>query len=313
MNKIAVIDLGTNTFNIIVGQTDVKGDFNRLDETKIAVKLGEGGINSGIIAPEPFQRGINALHRFKQITNDWGVDQVYLFATSAIRNASNGIEFVKKIESLFNWYVHVISGDTEAQLIYYGVRRALDLGDKPVLIMDIGGGSTEFIIGNNTEVFWKKSFEIGAARLLEKFNPSEPITSSEIKEVFNYLDIQLIELKKAADFYHIDVLVGSSGSFDSYAGVIMDRYYKFKSLDGTTTYDFSMNQFNETYNLFVSSNREERSSIKGLIAMRVDMIVIASLLIRYVVDNFKIKNIRMSKFSLKEGVLWAIQNQLIKK
>lgn len=313
MKKIAVIDLGTNTFNIIVGQTDLKGNFNRLVETKIAVKLGEGGINSGFIAPEPFRRGIEALDQFKQITNDWRVDDVYLFATSAIRNAQNGNNFVQQVETFFNWKVRVISGDTEAQLIYYGVRRALDLGEKPLLIMDIGGGSTEFIIANNSQIFWKKSFEIGAARLLERFKPSEPISPLEIEEVFNYMENQLTELKEAVKLYQIDVLVGSSGSFDSYADVILNRYYNGKTLNGATTFVFPMEQFNDTYNLFISANRKERADIKGLIAMRVDMIVIASLLIRYVVDNFKINEIRLSTFSLKEGVLWAIQNQIIEK
>lgn len=311
MDKVAIIDLGTNTFNVLIGQFNASNQFERIAEDKIAVKLGEGGINKGIIATEAFNRGIIALEQYKQLTNDLQVSNVYLFATSAIRNASNGIEFAETVKQKFNWNINIIDGNTEAQYIYYGVRNALSLGKEPTLIMDIGGGSTEFIIANHNEVLWKKSYELGAARLLEKFNPSEPITPSEIETIFSYLDSHLNELKEEVEKHHINILVGSSGSFDSYADVILDRYYGGKNLNGNTTMDFSMQEFNETYQLFIRSNREQRTKIKGLVAMRIDMIVIASLLIKFIVDRFQIKHIRLSTYSLKEGVLWAIQNKLI--
>ena len=156
--KTAIIDLGTNTFNLLI----VEGN-TTLFKTKIAVKLGQGGITKGYIAEAPFQRGFEALKKHLQTIEKYQADRTLAFATSAIRSTRNGVDFVVKVKTELGLHIEVIDGNKEAELIYLGVQQALDLGDSNKLIMDIGGGSTEFVICNKKEIFWKQSFQLGAA------------------------------------------------------------------------------------------------------------------------------------------------------
>jgi len=301
--RIAIIDLGTNTFNILIVETDASNVYKQIFQTKIAVKLGEGGINKGYIAPIPFQRGIDALVQYKLVLDDYSVEKVFAFATSAIRSASNGDEFVVIAKQKANIDIQVISGDKEAELIYYGVRSAVKMTNETSLIIDIGGGSTEFIIANKEQVFWKQSFLLGAARLLERFNPSDPITDKEIEDVKGYLKQELQPLFEAVKKYPITELIGSSGSFDSLAEMIAHRFYTPSILDNKTEYEFKMDDCSDIYDIIIKSTKAERTAMKGLVQMRVDMMVISSILVHFVVAEFEIEKMRLSTYSLKEGVL----------
>jgi len=302
--RIAIIDLGTNTFNILLVQVADDKVCKTIFQTKIPVKLGEGGINSGFIAEIPFQRGIDALVQYKQIISQYAIDKVLAFATSAIRSASNGNEFVKVAKEKSGITIDVISGDREAELIYYGVRSAVKMSNETSLIIDIGGGSTEFIIGNKDTIFWKQSFLLGAARLLELFNPSDPILDTEVETVKNYLRNELQPLFQAVEKFPIVELIGSSGSFDSLAEMIAHRFYTPDILDNKTEYEFKLDDCIAIYDLIVKSTKAERLAMKGLVQMRVDMMVISSILVHFVVAEFGIKKMRLSTYSLKEGVLY---------
>ncbi|MBK7183122.1 MAG: phosphatase [Bacteroidetes bacterium] len=272
-------------------------------QTKIAVKLGEGGITKSFIAPIPFQRGIDALVQYKLVLDDYGVEKVFAFATSAIRSASNGNEFVAIAKLKANIDIQVISGDKEAELIYYGVRSAVKMTNETSLIIDIGGGSTEFIIANKDQVFWKQSFLLGAARLLERFNPSDPITDQEIEDVKAYLKQELQPLFEAIKKHPITELIGSSGSFDSLAEMIAHRFYTPSILENKTEYEFKIDDCSAIYDIIIKSTKAERTAMKGLVQMRVDMMVISSILVHFVVAEFEIEKMRLSTYSLKEGVL----------
>jgi len=306
--RIAIIDLGTNTFNILLVQVSDDKTCKPIYQTKMPVKLGEGGINSGFIAEIPFQRGIDALIKYNQIISDYKIDKVLAFATSAIRSASNGNDFVKVAKEKAGIEISVISGDREAELIYYGVRSAVSMTNETSLIIDIGGGSTEFIIGNKEKIFWKQSFLLGAARLLEMFNPSDPIKEDEIEVVKGYLRKELKPLFDAVNKYPIQELIGSSGSFDSLAEMIAHRFYTPDILDNKTEYEFKLNDCIAIYDLILKSTKAERLAMKGLVQMRVDMMVISSILVHFVVAEFEIQKMRLSTYSLKEGVLYEFLN-----
>ena len=240
MNRVAIIDLGTNTFNLLIAEINPNKTYQVLFQTKISVKLGEGGIDKGFIAPAAFQRGVEAIKSYQKIIKKYDVDKIIAIATSAIRGASNGVEFVLKIKEESNIDVQIISGEKEAELIYFGVRQAVKMNSETSLIIDIGGGSTEFIIANNKKIFWKQSFLLGAARLLEMFNPSDPITNVQIKTSVEYLKDQLQPLFDAVKKYPVSELIGSSGSFDSLAEMIAVRFYTSKILYGKTEFTFSI-------------------------------------------------------------------------
>jgi exopolyphosphatase/guanosine-5'-triphosphate,3'-diphosphate pyrophosphatase len=308
--KLAIIDIGTNTFKLMIVRVHENKDFVVIHKDKIPVKLGEGGINNQVISHTPFLRGIKAMKTHKETIDRFDVDHVLAFATSAIRSAENGEDFTTRVLEETGIQIKIISGDREAELIYYGVRQALDLGNEKVLIMDIGGGSTEFIIGDRQTIYWKHSFDLGAARLLEVINPSEPIKKDEIKKLKTYLQEELKLLWAACAIHKVNTLVGSSGSFDSLAEMI---YYKFHTEENPlikTEYNFNLKYLDEMYRMLIRSDIEKRFKIKGLAAMRVEMIVVAVIMIRFVYKTLEIKNIRLSTFSLKEGMLYDFVTQM---
>jgi exopolyphosphatase/guanosine-5'-triphosphate,3'-diphosphate pyrophosphatase len=306
--RIAIIDLGTNTFHLLVA--DVKGTrFKNVYKTKDAVKLGEGAIHKKFIAEIPFERGIRTLINYKKKIDELHPVSVHAYATSAVRSARNGQEFVDTVRSRTNIPVNVISGLREAELICAGVRQCISLRGNPVLIMDIGGGSIEFIIADDKKIFWKKSFDIGAARLLEIFKPSDPVTTTEIEMLEKFLDKELLSLKRALKKFPVSKLIGSSGSFDTFAEMAGWRFHNKDILLNKKSYNFNMNEFNALYEQVVHSTLKQRLRMKGLIRMRVDMIVLAGICTNYVLKTFGIKKMQLSKFALKEGALWEVINK----
>jgi exopolyphosphatase/guanosine-5'-triphosphate,3'-diphosphate pyrophosphatase len=303
--RIAVIDLGTNTFNLVIADHN-KSYYTIIHQDKFPVKLGEDGINQNIIQPVPFWRGIDNIEKILSIIKSFSVDKIYAFATSAIRDASNGSQFVSTVYKLFQLKINVITGNKEAQLIYWGVKSALTIGKKNVLIIDIGGGSTEFIIANDDEILWKKSYKLGAARLLDMFKSPEPLSAECISNIEAYLFKELKTLQKAVEKFPVNELIGSSGSFDTFAEMICHQFYNPQLLFGKTTFDYNIHDLYDIHLQLLKSTREERLKMKGLIAMRADMIVIASIFVQYMIKNYKIEKVRLSTYSLKEGVLYKM-------
>ena len=301
--RLAIIDLGTNTFNLLIADINERGKFNILFHDKISVKLGEGGINSNQILPVPFQRGIDAIGLHLESILKYKTETIQAFATSAIRSALNGADFVTAVKEKFGIHIQVIDGNREAELIYEGVKMGVKMDDSNSLIMDIGGGSTEFIIANSEKYLWKHSFDLGAARLLEKFKPHDPILETEIVSFENYFDAQLAPLKEAVAHFGITELIGSSGSFDTFAEMICHKFYSPINLTQQTSYDFSLNDFYNIHAQLLKSDKEERLATPGIIEMRVDMIVVSTIFTNYILQKFKLSKMRLSTYALKEGVI----------
>ena len=299
---IGVIDLGTNTFNLLIAEVR-KDNYRVVLKKKIAVKLGEGGISKDLIAPIPFQRGLDALRKYKIILTSKSVDCFYAVATSAIRSAVNGHEFVRKVYSELQININVIDGDKEADLIYQGVSQAIDLGEKPKLIVDIGGGSTEFIIANRQEDFWRKSYPLGAARLLDVFQPKDPITIENVNEIDAHLFETLQEMIQMCEAYEIDSIVGSSGSFDTLAEMISCKKEFNTSWGKESFYAFDFDDYSEVQRLIYSSSIEERLKMEGLVPMRADMIVVSIIFINFLLNKLPIHNMYLSSYALKEGLI----------
>ncbi len=306
--RIAVVDLGTNTFNLLIAETLFGGKFETLYNEKLPVKLGEGGINKGIIMEAAFLRGIEAMENYASTIKQWEAEKTLAFATSAVRNASNGNGFVEIVKAKTGIEIQVISGDREAELISVGVRQAVNLSAKPSLVIDIGGGSTEFIIVDHEKILWKQSFEIGASRLWQRFEPSDPINENERTAMVDYLLEQLQPLWQAAKKFQVTELIGASGSFESLAELVNARFKSLPGLSDKTECEFELEQCGEIHNEILASSRAERLKWKGLVAMRVDLIVVSAILVETVVSQLSISKMRYSAYSLKEGVLWDFLN-----
>jgi exopolyphosphatase/guanosine-5'-triphosphate,3'-diphosphate pyrophosphatase len=299
--KAAVIDMGTNTFHLLLVELHGK-EFKTIYKEKIAVKLGQGGITQNQITPEAEKRALHTLEHFKNLIDGEKIDQIFAFATSAVRNATNGPDFVHKVKEQLGIQIHVISGEEEAQLIYEGIHFSGALDQHTSLMMDIGGGSVEFIIGNAQEVFWKRSFEIGGQRLLDAFHYHDPILPEEVEKLELYCGEKLQPLLEAIATYQPSGFVGASGTFDT----LIDMYYATMlqcKLTGEHVFELPVKDFYQLFQLLVTKNRAERLLIPGMIAMRVDMIVVASCLIDFILQHVQVESIRCSHYSLKEGAV----------
>lgn len=300
--KKAIIDLGTNTFHLIIFEGK-----NFLFKSSMASKIGQGGINQGIITEEGIQRALNVLNIFKEklIEFEVNTENVFAFGTSAIRNASNQSEFVEKVKNETGINIKVIDGDKEAELIYNGVSQAVKV-DKNALIIDIGGGSVEFILCNPEKILWKKSFEIGGQRLIERFMKKDKISQTEMSRLDEYLRQELLPLTNAVHQYQPEVLIGSSGSFDTLNDML---YWKNTGNFAPTDiigFDYPISEFWKAFEQLVFANHEERMNIGGMIPLRVDMIVVAVCLIKFVLQTYSINEIKISNYALKEGAISLI-------
>jgi exopolyphosphatase/guanosine-5'-triphosphate,3'-diphosphate pyrophosphatase len=312
VEKVAIIDLGTNTFHLLIAEVK-ESDFKVLLKEKVAVKIGKGGINEGFITDEAQHRAIDSIKTFSNIIKKAHVDATYATGTSAMRNARNGQELAEKIKKETGIHVNIIDGREEARLIYFGVNKALKIGNKPVLVMDIGGGSVEFIICDNTQIFWVESFEIGGQRLVERFQKHDPILPSELDALKNHIRELWQPLKDAVKKFKPKTLIGCSGTFDTLSDIHRLKQGIIKYIDSTEL-PISIKSFHDIYHELKSKNREERLLVPGMIEMRADMIVVACALIDLLLTDLDIKKLRASAYALKEGVLLdtisKVQSQL---
>lgn len=305
MEKIAILDLGTNTFNLLIAEINNLGEFKILENKKLPVKLGEGRINNKEIISSAFNRGIDAIHKHYNLIKKYNIQTIHALGTSALRTAKNGQEFLDKIKTDTGIDVQIISGDKEAELIYYGVRQTLNLNMEQFVILDIGGGSNEFIIADMNQIIWKKSYPLGIARLLEKYNPSDPIKNEEIEEIYEFLAGNLQDLFDHLKKNQINILVGASGSFETFVTMInqLDVDETVCVLKDNST-ELSIQDFLFLNKKLADSTLKERKNMKGLEPMRIEMIVLASLFVKFILENHDFKQLIQSNFSLKEGVVY---------
>ena len=295
MKKFAVIDLGTNTFHLLIVTTNTEGSFTELYRERKFIKLGENGVER--IGNAPYLRGINALSSFKKVLDKYAVDDVRVFGTAALRTASNGQQFVNEIKEKTNLDITLISGDEEARLIYLGVRQAVPFNSDTGMIMDIGGGSVEFIIADKNEIFWAQSFPIGVSVLRNEFHKEEPIAKNEIENIKEHLDNTLQPLKNILKDYQVNNLIGASGTFDVLELMLVQEKLSEVHSEVKTA------DFEPLYQEFLQTTLEERLQMPNLPNDRADMIIVALVLIEYILKLAKIKKITVSAYAMKEGML----------
>jgi exopolyphosphatase/guanosine-5'-triphosphate,3'-diphosphate pyrophosphatase len=300
MNRYAVIDLGTNTCNLLIANILPDNSFETLYDRKLPVKLGQGGIHKDILLPEAIERGISALQNHAETIRQYGVSLVKVIGTSALRGATNRNEFIERVKNLLGWEIEIIDGELEAELIFKGVRLSLPDGIGKYLILDIGGGSIEFVLADNNNIIWKKSFNIGIARALETLQMSDPVTSSEIFAFEQWFDEHLQELWSICGQYQPQTLVGCSGAFDTFMD-IHEKAVPDLKIRGVS--EFSLIAYWQIHNRLINSDQETRSKMEGMDQMRVEMIVIASVFTNFILKRLQVKKLLHTHNSLKEGVM----------
>lgn len=306
--RIAVIDVGTNTFHLLIAEK-LENGFKEVLHLTEAVKLGEGGMQDNLIKAEAFERGLQTMEVFAEKIRVKEASRIRALATSAIRSTKNGLDFIAEVKAKTQIEIEVIDGLTEAGLIYKGVKSSGILSAEKVLILDIGGGSVEFILCDKNEIYWKQSFEIGAQRLRQLFHQTDPITIENVNKLHQYLDEQLQVLFLSVKKQHVQVLIGSSGSFETYAEMIEVEKRNPFDIQNIKTYDFRISDFNRIATWLQNSSHQERLHKRSIIPLRVDMIVVAALVTQFVMEKLKILKLAMTTYSLKEGILTEMMEE----
>lgn len=300
--KRAVIDLGTNTFNLLVGS--VFGDkLEIIYCEKEAVLLGMNGINNGSIAEDAWMRAMQTLFRFKKRCEKHNVEEIIGFGTSALRDAKNGELFVKEVYENIGIRIHIISGSQETQLIYRGVRWLFDF-KQAATIMDIGGGSTEFIAANAGGIVDAQSFDIGVSRLYQNLNKRNNLTANDFKFINEYLEA------RTGRFFEEDrstLLIGASGSFETFYEMIFQK--KFTAEEKMVT--LPLLPLLDQLNWVIDSRYEDRINHKWIVPMRKKMIPIAAFKIKWIIQKLNADRVLLSPYSLKEGAFGLVGDAII--
>lgn len=300
--KLAVIDLGTNTCNLLIA--DIYYDrYSILHQSKQLVKLGDNKIKDNEISLEATDRVVKSFQIQKEIIEKFEVEKVRVIATSAVRTANNKIQFLETLGEKSGWLVKIVSGEKEAELIFEGVLLAFSEFKNPAVILDIGGGSNELIVAHKKEMIWKESQPTGMARVINKFKISDPIHEEEIKSLKTFFAEAHKTAFQKCKVEKVKTLVGCSGAFDTIADMIDDVNPGEKH---RKTQEILLADFYRIFNKLVDSSREERLKMKGMDYVRVDLIVPAVILIEQLISEIGISQIIQTDFALREGILFEL-------
>ncbi len=299
--KIAAIDIGSNSIHMVTARVR-SGDFEILDRAKEMVGLARGTLTSGHLSPETMEFGLKTLGTFKRLAERQGADPILAVATSAVREAANGGEFVLQAWERLGLHIDVITGAQEARLIFAAARHAIDFrGHRPVVV-DIGGGSIEIVLGEGNKIRWQKSLKLGVVRLTERFFKSDPPKAGEIAAFKAYVREKLDPV-----FDHIrqarpTLMVGTSGTLltlTAMAAAMRTGAPPHK----IHNYILERKALAEITPNIMESRARERARIPGLERRRVDLIPAGALLATILLDGLRCEEMRACEFALREGIL----------
>jgi exopolyphosphatase/guanosine-5'-triphosphate,3'-diphosphate pyrophosphatase len=304
--RLAAIDLGTNSFHLVIADTKADGTFTVVESEKEMVRLGESGNDMKQLTPEAIERGIEALRRFRAIIAARGAETIKVVGTSALREAENRDELIKRARAEAGIEVEVISGFEEARLIYLGALQAVSAYDSQSLVIDIGGGSAEFVVGLRGEVKYVNSLKLGAIRLTRKFKLSENPTSKQVIECRKLIAGELALPSRSIRQLGYTTAIGCSGTIESVAAMVSAmREGPTASSDRLNNFSFDHHEVQAVVQrLLEAGTIEQRKKIAGLDEKRADIILGGALVLQESMRLLDITSITISSFALREGVIY---------
>jgi exopolyphosphatase/guanosine-5'-triphosphate,3'-diphosphate pyrophosphatase len=307
-DRFAAIDIGTNSFHLIIVEVREGGKFKLLDREREFLRLGsELGEDLSFISDNEKAKAISVLKNFSKLAN-YHKANLRAVSTSAVREAKNKDEFIQAVLEQTGIKVETIEGTEEAKLIFLGMKNALPISDKSVLGIDIGGGSTEFIYGVNGSTVFAESVKIGAVRLSKKFFPDFITTDSAVKQCSDYVEQQIKMNSKIQTNIKIDFAVGSSGTVDTIC--LIKQFQKESNIKPRLNgYTFDKSEFDEIYSFVMNlKNPDERMKVPGIESKRADIIPAGFIILKKVFELFNIKKMVLSEYALREGVVYDLIN-----
>ncbi len=300
--RLAAIDIGTNSFHLVIADVRPNGVFTVIGRDKEMVRLGAGATDMKTLSDEAMERALQTLARFRRMV-DLAQAPVRAVATSAVREALNRADFVERVRREVGIDVEVVSGYEEARLIYLGVLQALPVFHRQILLVDIGGGSTEFLVGREGDVVHANSLKVGAVRLTERFFRAPVISDADVAACRVFLRGELHPVQRAVREAGFTMAVGCSGTILTTAAIIQAAAgHEVSMVDQPVT--ITRSEIHDAVATILDAETVvRRRRIPGLDESRADIIVAGALILEQVVEQFGIDALTTSRYALREGVI----------
>lgn len=301
--RLGAIDVGSNSLHMIVAQVDPDGGVTTLWRMKEPVGLGRLSFPSKRLAKDAMERAEATLARFQQAAVQRQCEKLVCIATSAVREATNGGDFIERIRDRLKLNIRVVSAREEARLIYLAVRHAFPLGKEPALIVDIGGGSVEFIVGDAQKAYLLESRKLGASRMTARFVHSDPISAEDRKALLRHYDAELTPLFEQIRALKPRRVIGTSGTLEAIASMCDPDLDEGDDDDTEPARTIELDAFDKLLRRLLKSDSAVRSRMPGLDDARRDQIVAGALLVGEIFHRSGAKRIDMCPAALREGIL----------
>lgn len=312
MTRVAAIDCGTNSIRLLVADADpATGELIELDRRMEIVRLGQGVDRTGRLAPDALERTFAACRRYAAVIKEHGAEKLRFVATSASRDAENREEFVRGVLDILGVEPEVISGDQEAEFSFEGATRELAGRDhlaKPYLVVDIGGGSTEFVVGDD-RVLAARSVDIGCVRMTERHLVrdgvvTDPPTPAQITAIRADIDAALDLAEESVPLTEAATLVGLAGTVTTVAAIALGlQEYDSEAIHHSR---ISFEQVQEITGRLVTSTHAERAAIPAMHPGRVDVITSGALVLLAVMKRTGAREVVVSEHDILDGIGWSI-------
>lgn len=314
---IAAFDIGTNSIHMVIVKIDPSlPAFNIVAREKDTVRLGDRDPKTGNLTEDAMERAMSTLQRGQELARSFQAEEIVAVATSAVREAPNGREFIKTVRQELGLTISLISGQEEARRIYLGVLSAMEFNEKPHVIIDIGGGSTELILGNGQESRSLSSTKVGAVRLAQQYITTDPISNKELEFLRAYIrgsmERPVEELKAQLTPEETISLVGTSGTIECLATLHAKEKLNTNPnpLQG---YGFTTKDLEDIVKLLASLDVKKRADLPGMSGRRAEIIIPGAMILLETMKMLEVDSITICERALREGVIvnWMLNHGLI--
>lgn len=301
---VGFVDIGTNSIRMLVVRINPNLSYTTISQEKEVVRLGEHEFSDHLLKPEAMDRAVLVCKKFGELARTYGATQIVAVGTSAIREAKNQTEFLQRLMNETGLNVHVVSGLEEARLIYCGVSSGVDIGRENVIIIDLGGGSTEIAIGNQNEIPYLDSLKLGTIRLTAQFigeGWTKPVHNKVYKHIKKQVSSSIVRTTKQVKSIGPKIAYGTSGTIINLAE-IANRMFK-KTENGGKNHVLTKKNLKKIAPILCSLSLDERKKIPGINPHRADIIVAGAAIIETIMEEFGLEEINVSHKDLKDGLL----------
>lgn len=296
MQTLAAIDVGSNAMRLIVGRLDHENNLKIVENLRLPVRLGHDVFSKKLIGEETIQLAIDAFSRFRKVADDYEVGNIRAVATSAMRDAQNGATVVNRIARKTGIKIEVISGEEEARLIHLAAANAINLKNKLVMLIDIGGGSVEVTFTRSGNILSTESYNMGTVRLLEKLN-HKPAKLPFEELVREYAEAVRYRIKREVKQKKVELCIGTGGNIEE-MGVLRKRLFKRES-DTAITFE----ELDKLTKLLSQMTVKERMRKLKLKPDRADVILPAAVVLKMILKETKTDEVKIPNVGLKDGLL----------